>query len=457
MRKKIHIFTILSILQISLLNAQDEKQIINSFFENALTDYTTYEQLRYLTKNIGGRLTGSPQAAEAVEYYFQELKNMNFDTVYLQETIVPHWIRGDKEIAKIVSSAYGTHQMQATALGLSIGTGNEGLFAQVIEVQDFEELTELGTEKIKGRIVFFNRPAVTTAYHTGNAYGQAVNQRTQGAVQAAKFGAVAVLIRSVGTAADFNPHTGVMRYENGVTKIPALAISTNDADILSNQLKHDADLNVFMRSTCKQLPDVKSYNVIAEIKGTEFPEEIIIVGGHLDSWDNGEGAHDDGAGVAQSVEVLRLIKALRIKPKHTIRAVLFMDEEVMQRGGQTYATAASEKGEKHLFAIESDSGGFLPLAFSIDGNDEIIEKMQTWKPYFEPWGIYQITLGGSGVDISPLKGHAKALAGLRVNSQTYFDLHHAPNDVFERINHRELQLGAAAMAALIYLIDKNGL
>ncbi|MCK5538244.1 MAG: M20/M25/M40 family metallo-hydrolase, partial [Bacteroidales bacterium] len=225
----------------------------------------------------------------------------------------------------------------------------------------------------------------------------------------------------------------------------------------SLQLKQDVELNVYFRTTCHQRPDVKSYNVIAEIKGTEKPDEIILVGGHLDSWDNGEGAHDDGTGVVQSIEVLRLFKALGIKPKHTIRAVLFMDEEVMQRGGKAYAREVKEKQEKHIFAIESDGGGALPLGFSIDANKEITQKIKAWQELFLPWGIYNFRNGGSGVDIGPLKEQGIALAGLIVNSQKYFDFHHAPNDVFENVNQREMQLGAAGMAALIYLIDKYGL
>ena len=437
--------------------AQQDKEIVDSFFQNAISDYTAYEQLRYLTKNIGGRLTGSPEAAAAIEYTFQELKNMGFDSVYLQEIMVPNWVRGEKEIARISSTVYGTTEMHATALGLSIGTGKDGLWAQVIEVKNFDELKKLGEKKIKGKIVFFNRAATTKQYHTGNAYGSAINQRTEGAIQAAQYGAIGVLIRSVGTAHDFNPHTGVMHYKEGVNKIPSIAISTNDADILSLQLKQDVELNVYFRTTCHQRPDVKSYNVIAEIKGTEKPDEIILVGGHLDSWDNGEGAHDDGTGVVQSIEVLRLFKALGIKPKHTIRAVLFMDEEVMQRGGKAYAREVKEKQEKHIFAIESDGGGALPLGFSIDANKEITQKIKAWQELFLPWGIYNFRNGGSGVDIGPLKEQGIALAGLIVNSQKYFDFHHAPNDVFENVNQREMQLGAAGMAALIYLIDKYGL
>jgi Zn-dependent M28 family amino/carboxypeptidase len=439
------------------INAQTDKETINSIFENAVTDYTAYEQLRYLCKNIGPRLTGSPQAAAAVEYFFQELQNMGFDTVYLQETTVPNWIRGEKEVARIISSQFGTTEMHAAALGLSVETGIKGISAEIIEVKSFEELAKLGEKNVKGKIVFFNRPAFTTHYQTGAAYGGAVEQRTWGAVEAAKHGAIATIVRSVGTGKDFYPHTGVMRYKEGIPKIPAIAISTNDADILSQQLKAEPGLKVYIRTTCKQRADVKSYNVIAEIQGSENPNNYITVGGHLDSWDLGEGAHDDGTGVVQSIEVLRLFKELKIKPKNTIRAVLFMDEEIMQRGGASYAEQAKRNNEKHLFAIESDGGGTLPLGFSIDASDQILSKIQSWQDFFIPWGIYSIRKGGSGVDVDPLKGYSIALGGLIVNSQGYFDLHHAPNDVFEMVNQREMQLGAAGMAALIYLIDKNGL
>jgi len=243
-----------------------------------------------------------------------------------------------------------------------------------------------------------------------------------------------------------------------VTKIPAAAISTRDAERLSALLKTDPNLKFYMRMTPQTLPDVLSYNVIGEIKGTEKPDEIIVVGGHLDSWDVGEGAHDDGTGIVQSMEVLRLFKEMGIKPKRTIRAVLFMNEENGLRGGRKYAEEAKAKGEVHIAAIESDAGGFTPRGFGIDGNDDQYAKVLTWKPLLVPYGLHDLSRGGGGADIGPLKGQGTvALIGFKPDSQRYFDYHHTEIDTFETVNRREMQLGAASMASLVYLISQYGL
>jgi acetylornithine deacetylase/succinyl-diaminopimelate desuccinylase-like protein len=452
------IVTTLMVIFIGLnapISAQNNENVINSLFLNSLNDTTTYHQLRYLTKTIGGRLTGSPQAMAAVEYFYEQLKQMGFDTVYLQETKVPHWVRGEKETARIVSTKYGREDVNVCALGTSIGTGNNGIVANVVEVHSMEELAKLGIKNIKGKLVFFNHPADPNTYATFSSYGSSVWQRSNGAAEAAKFGAIGVIVRSATLAHDYFPHTGVMRYQEGIEKIPAVAISTNDADLLSSRLKAEPQLNFFFKTTCEQFADVKSYNVIAEIKGSKSPNEVFVVGGHLDSWDTGEGANDDGIGVAQSIEVLRLFMALNLKPAHTIRAILYMDEEVGQSGGSTYAELAKTSGEKNLFALESDRGAGLPLGFSFEAPDELIKKVQSWQDFFLRWGLYSFTKGGSGVDVEPLKELGVPLAGLVTNSQEYFDYHHSPNDVFEHVNYRELQLGGASMAALLYLLDLN--
>ncbi|NVO02961.1 MAG: M20/M25/M40 family metallo-hydrolase [Bacteroidetes bacterium] len=439
--------------------AQNSDSIeIKKIYNEALSNDIAYKKLEYLCKNTAGRICGTPQAAAAVEWAEQKMKELGFDTVYLQPLKVHSWKRGNKETAKMASTLLGDHNLSICALGESIGTGEQGISAQVIEVKNFEELKTLGKEKIKGKIVFFNRAMDPTQIYTFNAYGGAADQRVHGASEAAKYGAIGVIVRSLSESLDDFPHTGIMRYDKDIDTIPAVAVSTLGADLLSNWLKKDKNLILHYTTTCKQFPETNSYNVIGEIKGSEFPNQYIIVGGHIDAWDNGEGAHDDGIGVIQSMEVLRLFKTLNIKPKHTLRAVIFMDEEVAQRGGKKYAELSKLNKETHIAAIESDRGGFTPTGFSIDAPIETVNKLKNnWGKLFEPYGIYQLIKGGSGVDISPLKDQNFPLFGLMTDSQRYFDYQHAASDTFEKVNKREMQMGSAAMAAMIFLIDKYGL
>jgi hypothetical protein len=451
-------FIFIFLLNVSLsVKGQNDEVLIKSVFDEALTDQTAYENLRYLCKNCKGRVTGSPAAAAAVEFTFQLMKNMDLDTVFKQAVSVPHWVRGEAEKASVQSAKYGFKEVPVTALGMSVGTGVDGITAQLVEVHDFDELAQLGEEGIKGKIVFFNRPMDPTMINTFGAYGSAADQRTQGAAKAAKYGAVGVVVRSLTTAQDDFAHTGVMRYNEAVPKIPAVAISTNGANLLSQWLKNDSDLNFYFRTTCETLPEVTSNNVIGEIRGTEFPDEIITIGGHLDAWEPGEGAHDDGAGCMQSIEVLRIFKKMGIRPKRTIRAVMFMDEEIAQRGGIEYARQASLKNEKHYFALEADRGALMPKGFGVSASKERTDKILALKKYFEPYGINYFVNGGGGVDISPLKEFGIPLASYIPDMQRYFDFHHSGNDTFEQVNFREFQLGSAAIASFIYLIDRNDL
>ncbi|HEY5534405.1 MAG TPA: M20/M25/M40 family metallo-hydrolase [Ignavibacteria bacterium] len=457
MRIKILLALLILVISGKVISQSDDSLIIRNIYSEALTSSISYENLRYLCKNIGGRICGSPQSEIAIDWVKNVLKDMNLDNVYLQECRVKQWVRGEKEISYINSSTSGKYYFNCCALGMSIGTGEDGISANVIEVKSFDELKSLGREKVGGKIVFFSRAADQRFINTGSGYGSAVDQRVHGAIEAAKLGAIGVVIRSATVAFDSFPHTGIMRYEDSTKRIPAIAISTKDAERLSNFLKNDPSLNFYFRTTCIENPEVKSYNVIGEIKGSEFPEEIILVGGHLDSWDTGEGAHDDGAGIVQGIEVLRLYKELNIKPKHTIRFVAYMDEEIAQRGARKYAEIVKSMNEKHIAAIESDGGGFTPTGFSIDASDTVVSVMQKWLRILRPYDLFFIEKGGSGVDVWFLKDQGFPLIGLDVDSQRYFDSHHSPNDVFEKVNRRELQLGSAAMASLIYLIDEYGL
>lgn len=441
-----------------VISAQTDKAVIEDIYKTALTKGQSYEWLDYLSNNIGGRLSGSANAELAVEYTKSELEKLGLDKVWLQPVMVPKWVRGAQEYAYIESLPGNKIDVNICALGGSVATAPEGLKSQVVEVKSFEDLETLGLEKIQGKIVFFNRPMQPDLIQTFDSYGGCVDQRYAGAMEAAKFKAAGVIVRSVNLRLDDYPHTGSMSYDDMPVeeRIPSAAISTNDAEKLSALLSSNPKLEFYFKQSCEQFPDVESFNVIGEITGSEFPEEIIIVGGHLDSWDLGDGAHDDGAGVVQSMEVLRLMKVAGIKPKRTLRVVLFMNEENGLRGATKYAEEAKRKNENHIFALESDAGGFTPRGFSFQAGDKNFEQILSWQSLFKPYLIHYFEKGGSGADVSPLKTNTNVLAGLRPDSQRYFDHHHAANDTFEHVNKRELELGAATMTALVYLFDKYG-
>lgn len=449
--KKIFLIALTSIF-FCQLNGQDTEKIIKSIFDEALTDNTAYKQLEYLCKNTKGRLPGSAAAAEAVEYTRQELIKAGADTVWLQRVPVPHWERG-KEECKAISSVLGISELTISALGFSVGTPEDGIIAGVIEVKDFEELKTIGKSKIEGKIVFFNRPADNTLANTFAAYGGAVSQRTQGASEASKYGASAVIVRSATQALDDFPHTGMTRYAESVKKIPAVAVSTLDAEMLSKLFKADPALRIRIISTCTNYPDTWSYNVIGEIKGSQKPNEFITAGGHLDAWDIAEGAHDDAGGCVQGIEMIRLFKTLNIRPKRSVRAVMFMNEEMSGTGGRAYASEAAAKGEIHYAAIESDRGVMSPRGFAFDADGQKLEKLQSLAAWFTPYNIRDFDKGGSGSDIAPLKPSGTLLIGYIPDIQRYFYYHHSANDTFEQVNFREFQMGSAAIASLVYLID----
>ncbi|MGB0789621.1 MAG: M20/M25/M40 family metallo-hydrolase [Marinirhabdus sp.] len=437
---------------------KNDSVFMRNIYSTALLKGKSYEWLDHLSNKIGGRLSGSVQAERAVKYTQTELKKLGLDKVWLQPVMVPKWVRGAKEYAYIQTAPGLSTTTAICALGGSVPTPHQGLKAQVVEVQGIEDLATYGREKIEGKIVFYNRPMNAELINTFAAYGGCVDQRYSGAAEAAKYGAVGVVVRSMNLRLDDLPHTGTMSY--GSTKpedrIPACAISTNGAEYLSRALKLKPDLQFYFKQSCKTYPDVQSHNVIGEITGTEYPNKYMLVGGHLDSWDLGDGSHDDGAGCVQGMEVLHIMKTLGYRPKHSIRVVLFMNEENGLRGGRKYAEEAQLKNEKHIFALESDAGGFTPRGFSFDTDSENYAQIESWKPLFEPYLVHSFTKGGSGADIGPLKNGQVVLAGLRPDPQRYFDHHHAANDTFDAMNKRELELGAAAMTSLVYLMDRYG-
>ena len=329
--------------------------------------------------------------------------------------------------------------------------------APIIEIETWEDLEELGRERVEGKIVFFNEPMNPENLYTFHSYGHCVQHRWKGAVVAAEYGAVGAIVRSLSLRIDEFPHTGSMTYEDAVDTIPAAAISTRDAEIIGDLIAQGEEVELYLEQACKTLPDVQSYNVIGEIKGTENPDNIILLGGHLDSWDVGHGAHDDGAGVMQSLGALELLQKAGYKPKNTIRVVFFMNEENGLRGAKKYAEEAEKSDKTHIACIESDRGGFTPRGFHAEGKESAVQKIIQWKPILEKYGLHQLQEGGSGADIKPLQTEDNVLIGFVPDSQRYFDYHHSAADTFDTVNKRELELGTASIASLVYLIDKYGL
>ena len=389
----------------SLVAQEQIEPTLKKIYQTALLDGQSYPWLAHLSNQIGGRLSGSLNAQRAVEWGKEELDALGLDKVWLQPVMVPKWIRGTFEYANIETSPGNTINVPVCALGGSISTPLTGIRAEVVEVQDFKELKALGEEQVKGKIVFYNRPMQADLINTFSAYSGCVDQRFSGAEEAARLGAVGVVVRSMNLRLDDYPHTGSMSYGDLSLRerIPAAAISTNGAELLSSMLALNPKLKFYLKQNCKNLPDVQSYNVIGEITGSTYPEEIMVVGGHLDSWDLGDGSHDDGAGIVQSMEVLRIMKKINYCPKRTLRVVLYMNEENGQRGAAKYTELAQKNNENHVFALESDAGGLTPRGFSIDTTEEKLKTIQSWAPHFEPYLVHLFVKGGSGADIAPLK------------------------------------------------------
>ena len=444
---------------ISIYGQDDDAIFIKKIHNESLSKGMSYPWLHDLCTKYGGRIAGSPAYLGAANFTKNTLASIQGVNSTLQECEASYWWRGAKEKVWIVGKNGKNTSLKAFSLGNSVSTSKAGLTAEVIEVKSLDEVEALGKDKIKGKIVFYNRAMDPTQIRTFSSYGGAVDQRAFGPSKAAEYGAVAALVRSMSTSSDDFPHTGVTIYKDSTKRVPGVAISTNDANLLSKKLKEGV-VKVYIQTECKTLGMRPAPTTIGEIRGSEFPDEILLVGGHLDSWDVGQGAHDDGAGCVQAMEVLRLLTALGYKPKRTIRAVLFSNEENGLAGGRTYAKISGEKGEFHLAAIESDAGGFSPRGFSFESDTSVFKsyykKVSEWLPLLESYGLI-FEMGGSGADIGPLKPQQGLLIGLRPDSQRYFDFHHTANDRIENVNKRELELGSAAMASLIYLIDKYGL
>jgi len=457
------IIILLSICLISCKNEsvpfdQETSDIINTFYSDALEKRESYELLRVLSKDIGARPSGSEGAKKAVLWSKKVMEDYGFDTVYLQEVMVPHWERGELEEAYFYN---GKDKINLSILGAggTVSTPTEGITAEVVEVSSLDEVDELGRENVEGKIVFYNKAFNQRYINVGTSYGETGFQRRTGAVKAAEHGAIASVFRSLSSSTyeDF-PHTGGMSYKEGLDSIPHGGLGVLSSEKLSQALKENPKLNLTVKLSGKWFPDALSHNVVGELRGSKSPEKIITVGGHLDSWDVGEGAHDDGAGCVHSIGALRLFQKQNIKPNNTIRAVMFMNEENGLRGGQKYADVAVMDNEQHIAAIESDASGYVPRGFGFSGSDEQHKKIQDWLKYFDKNTISYFSKGGGGADIGPLhRQTGTPMFGLSIDGQKYFEMHHTAKDVFELVHARELELGTASLASLIYLIDKYGL
>jgi carboxypeptidase Q len=444
------------------LKAQADSVFIRKIADEVFHNSTAYSNLNTLTKTIGQRLSGSASTYTSEKWAQEAILKAGIERVFLQKAMIPHWVRGGKDRAALVLGN-NRQNLEVIALGNSVSTPPGGITAPIILIRDFDELEKRKNE-IRGKIVFYNHPFNPEFVWTFLSYSEAVPYRVFGASRAAKYGAVGTVVRSMSESTDNFPHTGAMIYNDSFPKIPTLAIGLLDADKLADAFNakltaaSQKELSLFISTNAHTLPDTVGYNVIGEWKGSEFPDQYITVGGHLDSWDPAEGAHDDGAGCVQSIEVLRALKAIGYQPKHTIRVVLFTDEENGGRGAKAYSADAKTKNEKHIFALESDGGGFTPRGFSFKGTATQMAVVKPWLPLLVPYGVTEFNSGGAGADVEPLNEATGAMASeLIPDSQRYFDIHHSAADVFEKVNKRELELGAINMAALIYLTDKYGL
>jgi len=454
-----HFFTSIYFIFLSsfAISQSSDSLVLRKIYDHYLTNSKCYSNLEVLTSKIGARLSGSPQAEEAVQWAKKAMYAAGADTVILQPCMVPHWVRGQKEKCLITSTKLkSSNTLKCTALGSSVGTGIKGVKGEIIEVHSFADLDDLGEKIIKGKIIFYNVFFDQTKITTGHAYGETVKYRARGASYAAKYGAIGCVVRSMTSLADDEPHTGNMVYDTAISKrkIPAVALSYKAADLLHENLLKDLTLQMYLETHCQTLPDAPSYNVVGQINGTEKPNEFVIAGGHLDSWDLGQGAHDDGAGVVQCIEILAALKQLGIKPRHGIRAVAFMNEENGLAGGIAYAKFAAEKNEKHLAALEADAGGYAPRGFFVDTTKGLYNQVIKWKSLFHPYYIDRFQIDGGGADISGLEKMGVPCIGFEPDTQRYFDIHHTAADTFDKINKRELELSGAAIASLIYLLDR---
>ncbi|MBN1181485.1 MAG: M28 family peptidase [Bacteroidales bacterium] len=454
--KKLVIFVLLSCYIYPVDAQNDELVIISNIYKNALSSRVAYTNLKELCEKAKGRMVCSPEAEKAVEILTGQLSTINVDTLFRQIYYTEYWHCLPPGKAVVIYKGK-RDTLNVATLGKSISTVNAGIAGEVLEVFSLAELDSLGSEVVKDKIVFFNRPMDNTQLNTFLAYRGAIDQRSYGPIIASQHGAKGVIIRSLATELDDFPHTGVCRYADTIPKIPILSVSTNDAEKLSRIAKENAHTKLWMKCSTEITDSIETCNLIAEIKGSKYPDQVILIGAHMDAWYNTQGAHDDGVGCEQMIDVLRIFNELNIKPDHTIRLVLYMDEEINQSGADIYAKYTGEENIKHIAAIESDAGGFLPVGFAVDAPDSIVDIVRQFAEKLRPYGINIIIQGFAGVDIQRLAKYNVPLIGLMTNSQRYFEIHHCENDTPAMVGRREMQYGTASIASLVYLIDRYGM
>lgn len=450
------------------------RSVVDRIVAAALADPGAYEKLEYLTDRIGNRLSGSPALEEAVKWAASAMSADGHENVHTEPVKVPHWVRGE---ARAAITRPIQRSISLLALGGSVGTREGGIRAPLVVVSSYEELERLEQGAVRGKIVLYNNPMPHYG-PKGSGYGETVVFRSTGAIRAAKLGAIGVLIRSVTATSLRTPHTGAMRYDDNVEKIPAAAVSTEDADLLARLTKSASPVELEMMLGSRTLPDAESANVIGELRGREHPDEVVVIGGHIDSWDVGQGAHDDGAGVVMSMQALTTLRKLELRPRRTIRVVLFTNEENGLGGAREYARAHKEEISRHVAAIEADSGAFKPLGFRIETREPEASpeprppasrkpRASDPPPYADPVALARATeicallsgvpatfvaAGHSGADISTLKAPGVSLLGLEVEGSKYFDYHHSDADTLDKVDPLDLRKDVAAMAAMAYVI-----
>jgi carboxypeptidase Q len=408
----------------------------------ALTSDTAYRRLAWLTDRIGNRLSGSENLERAIAWAVSEMKRDGLDNVRAEKVMVPHWVRGEESLELLEPVS---RKLSMLGLGNSVGTPPEGITAEAVVVRNFDELEALG-EKVRGKVVVYNAPFTT--------YGQTVGYRGSGASRAAKYGAVAAVVRSITPVSLQTPHTGSLRYTEDSPKIPAAAVTIEGAEMLQRMYDRGERPKLRLKMEAHFLPDAESANVIAELKGTERPDEVVLVGGHFDSWDVGAGAHDDGGGCIVSWEVARLLKALNLRPRRTIRVVLFTNEENGVRGGNGYRDAHKAETAKHVLAIESDIGVFRPTGFGLSEK----ASQQARADFVEIAKLLsgiradRIDPDGEGTDIGPIVREGVTGASLNVDASHYFDIHHTQADTFDKVSPQELAACVAAMTVMAYVV-----
>jgi carboxypeptidase Q len=408
----------------------------------ALTSDKAYRRLSYLTDTIGNRLSGSKSLEQAVEWAVEEMKKDKLDNVRAEKVMVPHWVRGEESLELVGPVA---RKLSMLGLGNSVATPAEGITGEAVVVRTFDELDALG-ERVRGKIVVYNAPFTN--------YGTTVRYRGSGASRAARYGALAALVRSITPVSLQTPHTGAMNYEEAQPKIPTAAITIEGAELLQRMYDRNEHPILRLKMEAKFLPDAESANVVAELKGSEKPDEIILIGGHLDSWDVGQGAHDDGGGCIISWEAVRLLKELGLRPRRTIRVVLFTNEENGTRGADGYRDAHRGEIANHVLAIETDSGTFRPQGFGLAAaaSPQARANMQEIARLLAGIGADRISSGGGGTDIGPIVREGVLGAGLNVEGTTYFDIHHTAADTLDKIDPKNLALCVATMAVMAYTV-----